>query len=106
MLLNGLGGPLVFLWSLGTGLFLLVLNLPEYALVWTGATIALGFGMMHFYLGDSKIRQLLLGSTIAIGNDADLNVLKKIANYGHGRNSKGQTTIDMVMVYTEIARYF
>jgi len=64
-LFHGLGGPLVFLWSVGTGLFLFLLNLPEYALVWTGAVSVLTLGMVIFHLGDQKVRALALQSVVA-----------------------------------------
>jgi Ca-activated chloride channel family protein len=44
--------------------------------------------------------------TIAIGNDADENVLKKIASAAHGRYWKGQSAQDMVVVYKAIATYY
>lgn len=44
--------------------------------------------------------------TIAIGNDADEGVLKKIANSAHGKFWKGQTQKDMVNIYKEIAAYY
>jgi Ca-activated chloride channel family protein len=44
--------------------------------------------------------------TIAIGNDADANVLTKIATAAHGRFWKGQTTQDMELVYRNIATYY
>jgi Ca-activated chloride channel family protein len=44
--------------------------------------------------------------TIAIGKDADENVLKKIAGSAHGRYWKGQTKEDMVKVYQNIATYY
>jgi uncharacterized protein with von Willebrand factor type A (vWA) domain len=43
---------------------------------------------------------------IAIGKDADENVLKKIAGSAHGRFWKGQTKDDMVRVYQNIATYY
>jgi Ca-activated chloride channel family protein len=44
--------------------------------------------------------------TIAIGTDADENVLKKIANAAHGRFWKGQTADQMIAVYKGIATYY
>jgi Ca-activated chloride channel family protein len=44
--------------------------------------------------------------TIAIGGDADENVLRKIANAGHGRYWKGQSADDMARVYRGIATYY
>ena len=44
--------------------------------------------------------------TIAIGTDADENVLRKIAGSAHGRFWKGQTREDMVKVYQNIATYY
>jgi Ca-activated chloride channel family protein len=44
--------------------------------------------------------------TIAIGRDADNNVLRKIATGAHGRSWKGQTRDDMVKVYQNIATYY
>jgi Ca-activated chloride channel homolog len=44
--------------------------------------------------------------TIAIGDDADEPVLKKIANAAHGRFWKGQTVGDTVVVYKSIATYY
>jgi Ca-activated chloride channel family protein len=44
--------------------------------------------------------------TIAIGKDADENVLRKIASSAHGRFWKGQTKGDMVNVYQNIATYY
>jgi Ca-activated chloride channel family protein len=44
--------------------------------------------------------------TIAIGNDADAQVLKRIANAAHGSFWKGQTASDMVGVYKAIATYY
>jgi Ca-activated chloride channel homolog len=44
--------------------------------------------------------------TIAIGDDADESVLKKIANAAHGRFWKGQTVGDTVVVYKSIATYY
>jgi Ca-activated chloride channel homolog len=44
--------------------------------------------------------------TIAIGNEADPIVLRKIASAGHGRFWKGQTASEMVAVYESIATYY
>jgi Ca-activated chloride channel homolog len=44
--------------------------------------------------------------TIAIGSDADENVLRKIANAGHGRYWKGNTVEQMVSIYRSIATYY
>jgi Ca-activated chloride channel family protein len=44
--------------------------------------------------------------TIAIGDDADANVLTKIATAAHGRFWKGQTTQDLELVYRNIATYY
>jgi Ca-activated chloride channel family protein len=44
--------------------------------------------------------------TIAIGEDADENVLKKIAGAAHGRYWKAETETQVVVVYTDIAAYF
>jgi Ca-activated chloride channel family protein len=44
--------------------------------------------------------------TIAIGTDADENVLKKIAFAAHGRYWKGQTAEDIAKVYKAIATYY
>ena len=44
--------------------------------------------------------------TIAIGADADENVLKKIASSAHDRFWKGQMKDDMVKVYQNIATYY
>ncbi len=43
---------------------------------------------------------------IAIGKDADEQVLTKIANAAHGRYWKGQMTQDMVTIYRAIATYY
>ena len=44
--------------------------------------------------------------TIAIGTDADENVLKKIANAAHGQFWKGNTPDEMTTVYKSIATYY
>jgi Ca-activated chloride channel homolog len=44
--------------------------------------------------------------TIAIGTDADENVLRKIANAGHGRYWKGNTVEQMSAIYRSIATYY
>ena len=44
--------------------------------------------------------------TIAIGDDADETVLKKIANAAHGRYWKTQQESEVVNVYRDIAAYF
>jgi Ca-activated chloride channel family protein len=44
--------------------------------------------------------------TVAIGKDADENVLKKIAGSAHGRYWKGQTKEDMLKVYQNIATHY
>lgn len=44
--------------------------------------------------------------TIAIGKDADANVLTKIANSAHGKFWKGDTEKDMVATYQSIATYY
>lgn len=44
--------------------------------------------------------------TIAIGSDADANVLTKIANSSHGKFWKGNTTQEMVSIYQAIATYY
>lgn len=43
---------------------------------------------------------------VAIGNDANEGVLKKIANSGHGKFWKGQTPAEMVKIYQDIATYY
>ncbi len=44
--------------------------------------------------------------TIAIGTDADEDILKKIASSGHGRFWKGQTAEDMVDIYNQVGMYY
>ena len=44
--------------------------------------------------------------TIAIGDDADENVLKKIANAAHGKFWKGETVEKTADVYRDIAKYY
>jgi Ca-activated chloride channel homolog len=44
--------------------------------------------------------------TIAIGGDADEQVLRKIASAAHGRYWKGQTANEMIAVYKAIATYY
>jgi Ca-activated chloride channel homolog len=44
--------------------------------------------------------------TIAIGTDADEQVLRKIASAAHGRYWKGQTANEIVAVYKAIATYY
>ena len=105
-LLQGQGGPLVFLWTLGVSLFLLVLNLPVYALIWTGVILGIGFSMARAYLNDHKVRQLLLRSaipkrfptqtlsdaalqaTVQKGAEIFLEIALKVADMGkaHGQN--------------------
>jgi Ca-activated chloride channel homolog len=44
--------------------------------------------------------------TIAIGNDAEEDVLMRIATAGHGKFWKGQTARDMAVIYRSIATYY
>jgi Ca-activated chloride channel family protein len=44
--------------------------------------------------------------TIAIGSDADENVLRRIAGAANGRYWKGQSEKDMVRIYKEVATYW
>lgn len=65
-LLRGQGGPLVFVWALGTGL-LLVLPGGDlvYPLVWTGAMAVLGAGMTLGYNRSREVWKHLLQSIVA-----------------------------------------
>ena len=64
-LLQGHGGPLLLLWSIGTSLFLFMFGLPIYALAWTGVVVMLGFWIMRTYRGNPKVWEQLLHSFIA-----------------------------------------
>ena len=62
---KGMGGPLVFLGSVGAGVLLVLLNSPPLALGWTGAVSALGVAMLLFDLRDRKVWALALESVMA-----------------------------------------
>ena len=63
-LLRGQGAPLAFLWSVGTGLLLVVFHQPIYALVWTGAVATLGAGMTLTYHSSRATWKFLLQSIV------------------------------------------
>jgi hypothetical protein len=44
--------------------------------------------------------------TIAIGNDADEGVLRRIATAAHGKFWKGETVEQTAEVYRDIAKYY
>ena len=60
-MVEGYGGPLLLLWSIGIGLFLLI-GSPIYAVAWTGVAVALGLGMTY---GNPKVWERLVYSSIA-----------------------------------------
>ena len=62
---QGHGGPLLFLWTIGSSLFLFIFGLPIYALAWTGVVVTLGFWTICIYRGNLKVREQLLQSSIA-----------------------------------------
>ena len=64
-MLQGPGGPLLLLWSVGTGLFLLMFELPIYALAWNSVVVILGFWMMLIYRDNPKVWEQLVRSSIA-----------------------------------------
>jgi len=43
---------------------------------------------------------------IAIGSDADENVLRRISGAANGRYWKGQDEKDMIRIYKEVATYW
>jgi Ca-activated chloride channel family protein len=67
------------------------------------ATLSLVQARLQPHEGDPTGIQI---HTIAIGDDADANVLTKIATAAHGRFWKGQTTPDLELVYRNIATYY
>ena len=60
-IVEGYGGPLLLLWSIGIGLFLLI-GSPIYAVAWTGVAVTLGLWMTY---GNPKVWERLVYSSIA-----------------------------------------
>ena len=85
--LEGSGGPLFLLWSVGMGLFLFIFELPKYALAWTGSVALLGCWMMRSERGNSKVRTQLLRSFVeersnwhTLTDDSSQAIVQKSAN--------------------------
>jgi hypothetical protein len=53
---RGQGGPLVFLWVVGTGLFTISWNVPEYAAIWSVACLVFGALIARDALRNGKFR--------------------------------------------------
>jgi len=64
MLSEGPGGPLVFLWALGTAAFLVPLGLPLLILPLSVTAVAIGWGMLVEYARDHAVRARLVRSVI------------------------------------------
>ncbi len=60
-IVEGYGGPLLLLWSIGIGLFLLI-GSPIYAVAWTGVAVTLGLWMTY---GNPKVWERWVYSSIA-----------------------------------------
>jgi len=60
-ILEGYGGPLLMLWSVGVGLFFLI-GSPIYAVAWTVVAVTLGLWMTY---GNPKVWERLVYSSIA-----------------------------------------
>ena len=54
-LFHGVAGPLIFLWAIGLGLFLILWSSPLLAGIWTAAVLSLGFLMAASVFGDRKV---------------------------------------------------
>jgi hypothetical protein len=55
---RGQGGPLVFLWVVGTGLFTITWNVPEYAAICSAACLIFGILIGRDVLRDSRMRAM------------------------------------------------
>jgi hypothetical protein len=64
ILTEGPGGPLVFLWALGTSLFLVPLGLPLLIVPLSIAAVAIGWRMFAEYARDQTVRARLARSVI------------------------------------------
>src|SRR5688500_8217510 len=64
MLMEGPGGPLVFLWALGTSVFLIPLGLPLLIVPLSVAAVAIGLRMFAEYARDQTVRARLARSVI------------------------------------------
>ncbi len=61
-IVQGYGGPLLLLWSIGISLFLLIFGSQIYAVAWTGVAVTLGLWMTY---GNPKVWERLVYSSIA-----------------------------------------
>jgi hypothetical protein len=59
-LMRGQGGPLVLLWSVGLGLFVVVFGLPLHALAWTLACVGLGLLAVRGYARSPAVHGVVL----------------------------------------------
>ena len=60
-IVEGYGGPLLLLWSIGISLFLFI-GSPNYAVAWTGVAVTLGLWMTY---GNPRVWERLVHSSIA-----------------------------------------
>jgi hypothetical protein len=63
-ILRGHGGALVFLWVLGSGFFLVVWGLPEYAAIWTATSLLFGVLIARDSLRDPQALALAGGAAL------------------------------------------
>jgi hypothetical protein len=62
--LRGQGGPILLVWSLGLGLFVLLLGLPVYGVVWTAASAGLAGLMLRSYSKSRAVRGAVLRALV------------------------------------------
>ena len=112
-MVQGHGGPLLLLWSIGTSLFLFLFGLPIYAVVWTVMVILLGIWMMRAYRGNPKVWEQLLRSAmderfprhtlsdrplqVIVQKSADLFVQIALKVYGLGRADNERAELNRVL---------
>ena len=61
---RGPGGPVLFLWTVGMGLFLFVFQLPTFALVWTCAAVVLVVLALLTFRRDPNVWREMIRSSI------------------------------------------
>ena len=64
-IVEGCGGPLLLLWSIGISLFLTVFGSPFYAVAWTVMAVTLGLWMTYRSRGNPRVWERLVHASMA-----------------------------------------
>ena len=64
-IVEGCGGPLLLLWSIGIGLFLTIFGSPFYAGAWTVMAVTLGLWMTYRSRGNPRVWERLVHASMA-----------------------------------------